>query len=467
MPSIALGVGSFKRNDGITPEVELVNWFLEPDPSSKTISRIQRPGLEHRVYLPGPINGLYQQDGIFGGSLFSVSNNQLYTVDVGTGNFTPRVQITESGLTKFAAAKTAVDLLLMVTSDGLKLWNGSNLLAIAMPNNETVVDIESLNSYFIIACSNGRFYWMEPGETTIDPLNYATAESNPDGLIAVYRRGDELRFYGTTSIEVWSATGDQDTTFRRQEGRNFDRGLLSRDTICDFDNTLVWVGDDGIVYLESESPLRISDYGIEERIRNATGPLSAFTYSLEGHLMYVLRIPGEGTFCFDAGTKIWCQYKSKNAIHWQPQVGLKMGEDIVLGSSDSGQVFVLNRTKFSDDLVVIENNDDGTTNETIQTLFIERKTTGSIVFANSRPITNANFSVSAGSSTECVLKIRWKDGNKDWTPYREVTLEQGQNVKAIYRCGSANQPIRTVEILVEDDANVVLWDLSFGDAFRR
>ena len=40
------------------------------------------------------------------------------------------------------------------------------------------------------ADKNGRFYWIEPGEHVIDPLNFATAERLPDPVLSVRAVGD-------------------------------------------------------------------------------------------------------------------------------------------------------------------------------------------------------------------------------------------------------------------------------------
>lgn len=458
MPSIDLASGIYSRNEGIIPETILINMYAEPDESTKQVARIQRPGLEAIAYLPGVINGLFQQDGILNSAIMVVSGNRLYTLDTSNGNFVEKAVLNESGITQFAATKTSKDLLGLVTTSGFYIWDGSVLVPITIPNGSKVVDVESINGYFVIATETGRFYWLKPGETSIDPLDYATAESNPDRLIAIKRRGDELRLYGSSSIEAWYPTGNLDATFARAQGRNFDRGVMSRDTIADFDNTLIWVGNDGIVYLESNVPERISDHGIEEKIRNRESNLSAFTYSLGGHLMYVLRIPGQGTFCFDASTRRWCQYQSENVGYWQPNVSIQVGDQIVLGSSDNGQVWFLNRQLNTDQII---------NNGAVINIPIVRKVTGNLILGNSKPVTLGNLSVITGSSTPSEIMLRWRDSGGNWTDYKTLPIDQYQGTASIYRCGSARQPIRTFEIQVTSDANVVIWDLSFADAHNR
>jgi hypothetical protein len=116
---------------------------------------------------------------------------------------------------------------------------------------------------------NGRFYWIEPGETTIDPLNFATAERLPDGVLSCRAVGDQLWLFGTDTTEIWYITGDPIALFQRVQGRLFDHGVWEG-TDCQIGDSLFVVDAEGVVYsLTGGGPERISDHSIEERIREA------------------------------------------------------------------------------------------------------------------------------------------------------------------------------------------------------
>jgi hypothetical protein len=70
----------------------------------------------------------------------------------------------------------------------------------------------------------GRFYWIEPGEVSVDPLNFATAERAPDELFCCITLGDRTWFFGAATLETWYATGDGDAPFMRVQGLAFDHG---------------------------------------------------------------------------------------------------------------------------------------------------------------------------------------------------------------------------------------------------
>lgn len=148
-----------------------------------------------------------------------------------------------------------------------------SLTQVQVPDDVGVVSVGFVAGYVIVVIAqgfdvNGRFYWIEPGETTIDPLNFATAERSPDPVHSVRVVGDQFWLLGTNSTEVWYPTGDPITPFSRVQGRLFDRGIWEGTDVQIKDSVIV-VDTDGVVYNIGSSPQRVSDHSIEERIRKS------------------------------------------------------------------------------------------------------------------------------------------------------------------------------------------------------
>ncbi|CAN5950627.1 unnamed protein product [Sphagnum jensenii] len=147
----------------------------------------------------------------------------------------------------------------------------------SLPYGLTPVSITQVSSYVLVAIGNTQqFYWVNPGETSIDPLNFASKESSPDNIIALAAVGDSIVVIGTKSFENWYATGNSLTPFSPIEGRVYARGVIDG-TYCVVDDGIFLVGDDGRVYTIGFQygdttdlgwgVTRVSDNGIEERIR--------------------------------------------------------------------------------------------------------------------------------------------------------------------------------------------------------
>lgn len=156
------------------------------------------------------------------------------------------------------------------------LVNGvdDGLSIVDVPEGLAAISVAFIAGYVIVVPApregfKGRFYWIEPGEVTIDPINFATAERSPDPLVAVRTVGDQFALFGTNSTEMWYPTGDVLAPFARSQSRVFERGLWQGSDV-QIKDTLVMMDTDGTVYrIDGNGPQRISDNSIEERTRLA------------------------------------------------------------------------------------------------------------------------------------------------------------------------------------------------------
>ena len=180
--------------------------------------------------------------------------------DRGTAGNT--ITTTETGANISWAAAT-------LEGGGAQALNG-----VVTPDDVGMISLATLGSFTITVVTNSqRFYWIQPGAVIIDALDFAEAESEPDKLIEVVRIGDSLYFFGQGSTEVWYLTGAQDAPFLRQQGLAFSQGALEGSAVAIRTQVIV-VAEDGIVYQIAGGPKRISNNGIEERIRKARKALA-------------------------------------------------------------------------------------------------------------------------------------------------------------------------------------------------
>lgn len=144
------------------------------------------------------------------------------------------------------------------------------LSGVAVPDGVGVKALCSVSGYVLVSVADSqKFFWINPGETTIDALNFAEKESNPDNIIDMITVGDQAIIFGNGSTENWYATGDFDAPFAPTKGRVYGFGVVDG-TPVQVKDSVILVGDDGIVYevgYESGGVDPISDHGIEERIR--------------------------------------------------------------------------------------------------------------------------------------------------------------------------------------------------------
>jgi len=439
MPVVPLGVQSYDRASASQPETRLVNLYMEKDESGASPDeyfRLQRPGLTRITNGLGSIRAVYQSDNSISNAPIIVAANEWFalegTTKVAIGSIADdgspcRIEATFERIGVASAGSFYVYDGEAVTLVKLRDLEDADDPDVVLTDLPEIVDIDVLNGYFVLATVTGTFYWLVPGETSVNPLAFATAEALPDGCRAVRRLRDELFFLGSCSIEVWQATGDADAAFSRATGRLIDRGCMSRDSVAVFDNSLVWVGDDGIVYRLSDVPKRISSFGIEDKLKRRTDSPSAWVFTSYGHKFYVLRIPGQGTFAFDAATELWSEFATLGATVWAPHCGRDTSTGTLCGDS-SGKLYSLDPDSSLDDGVPFK-----------------RLTTGTVPISG-RPVANTSLALGVGSDIAAEFSVRWSDPRRGWSAPVTTSSRGGADILNLWRLGMVTPPNRTFEI---------------------
>lgn len=148
---------------------------------------------------------------------------------------------------------------------------GPSVTIVETPDDVGVISVGYIASYIVVVPAqgegiNGRFWWIPPGETTIDPLDFATAERAPDPIFAVVVFGDQFWLPGSNTTEVWYFTGNIDSPVLRLKGVTFDRGTWAGAAIQVKESMMI-VDSDGGVFQIAGGLKRVSNPAIEEKIR--------------------------------------------------------------------------------------------------------------------------------------------------------------------------------------------------------
>jgi hypothetical protein len=193
----------------------------------------------------------------------------------------PIQTLTIQAVTAGAAGNSLVTVLTSgsgLTFSGATLANGGidALQGVAFPDGASCSSLSQCSSFVLCSQTDTQqVFWIEPGATTIDPLNFISKESSPDPVVSLRAVGDNVLVLGEKSTENWYATGDANAAFAPIEGRVYMRGSEPGTAVI-VGESVVLVGDDGRVYTVgynySDTDVswgiqRISDNGIEERVR--------------------------------------------------------------------------------------------------------------------------------------------------------------------------------------------------------
>lgn len=330
---LQLGIRSLERERGDLPRIACVNMFAEKANTEQSGIVLQsRPGLTDRAANmgAGPVDYLFKRDGVLYGALFGVSNGLLYE------NTTSRGTIPGSGAVSIAGNEVG---LMIARGSTMRFWNGTTLANVTFPDSANVRKVLTGGERFImIRDGSGKFYWTPPLGSTVDALDFATAESAADGLLDAVFVDDTLVLAGSETIEFWPNTGDANLPFQPLQGRVFSRGVKATGCMVQFDASFAWVGNDNVVYTNGPKPVPLSDPGLEEKIA-ATVDCRLFTFLLEGSEFLALRVDA-GTWVLNSRSGLWSEMKSYSEDNWIPQC-FAGG---VFGSSLNGATSAFNDT---------------------------------------------------------------------------------------------------------------------------
>lgn len=281
MTSVPLGTSTRVRPLSNEPEILLKNRYFEENPTNlaEQVALLSRPGLRKFLTVgDGPIRTIYSQPGSFDDALFVISDTVLYRIDTDETITSIATGLNDAPGSPSMAATAQIGgtpaYLYIADGEALYVYDGATTTAVTVPDGAGIISVGVIASFVICVVSpgnglNGRFYWIEPGDTTIDALNFATAERSPDPAFSVRVVGDTFWLLGQNSTEMWYATGDPDTPFSKTQSRVFDRGVWEG-TDTPIKDSVMIVDSDGVVYqIVNGAPSRVSNNGIEERIRKA------------------------------------------------------------------------------------------------------------------------------------------------------------------------------------------------------
>lgn len=326
-----------------------VNLYLERGPSGGKVPVALKgtPGLTTYAEVGnGPIRGMILLEDF----VIVVSGVEVYRLAV-NGDTLLLGEITGSQPVKMASNGEQVLILAGTgTSDGY-IATTTDLTQITDEDFLGGSDVDFIDGYFVLSVPDSDEFYISAlyDGFTYDPLDFARAEGAPDNIVGLVVDHREIWFGGQETTEVWYNSGNADFPFERTSGTFLQRGLGARDSFVRLDNTLFWVGDDGIVYrAQGYNPARISTDAIEQQIAStiSAGDLIAFGYSLEGHAQYVLKKPDQWTFVYDAATGLWHERESARRNDYKVSTFVSAFDRLLVGDDGSGKIYFLDPSRF-------------------------------------------------------------------------------------------------------------------------
>jgi len=339
----------------------MVNLFPEivPEAGKEPAFLNRTPGLNLLATIgTGPIRGLwaYSSDN---STAFVVSGTELYKINK---SYTATLLGTVVGTGPVSLADNGTQLFIAANGPSYIYNNNTNVFGqITDPDFPGAVTVCYLDGYFVFNEPNSQKLWLTAllDGTSIDPLEFASTEGSPDGLVAVSSNFREVWAFGTNSIEVWSDTGALDFPLERIPGAFNELGCAAPYSIAKMDNSLFWLGRDrrgqGIIYrANGYAGQRISTHAVEWQIQQYAdlSDAVAYTYQQEGHSFYVLIFPtADTTWVYDASTQAWHEragWVNGAFTRHRSNCQMAFNNKVVVGDFENGNIYSFDLEDYSD-----------------------------------------------------------------------------------------------------------------------
>ena len=342
-------------------DARMVNLFPEivPEAGKEPAFQTRAPGLNLlNTNGTGTIRGLWAFSSS-DSTAFVVSGTQLYRI---TTAYVPTLIGTIAGTGPVSMADNGTQLFIAANGPSYIYNNVTNAFGqITDPDFPGAVTVAYLDGYFVFNEPNSQKMWITAllDGTSIDPLEFASTEGSPDGLVAVIANFREVWAFGTNSIEVWSDTGATDFPLQRIPGAFNELGCAAPYSIAKMDNGLFWLGRDrrgqGIVYrANGYAGQRISTHAVEWQIQQYSdlSDAVAYTYQQDGHSFYVLIFPtANTTWVYDVATQAWHERAGwDNGMFTRHRSNCQMsfGNNVIVGDYQNGNIYSFDLEDYSD-----------------------------------------------------------------------------------------------------------------------
>ena len=344
----------------------------------------------------------------------------------------------------------------IITSTGSG-FSGTSLLSF-FPTGGLVPGVAFIDSYVVVGTPSGRLYTSNVGNPTIwSPLDYISAESEPDNLTGVVKHLNYVIGYGQWSTEFFYDAGNAIASpLSVASSYRVEIGCINGDSIVQFEQSVLWIGASkatgaGVYLLDGTAPIKVSTVYIDRILGNSNlTEVKAYAFKFNGHMFYVLTLADLNvTIVFDVNEKMWYQwtmYAVGNATsgvngiyaeqYFRPSFFAGNGLQYFVLDDDNGSLYVMSDLYYNDagapiycravtDLV-----DNGTT---------KRKFYSRVEII--------------GDKVPATMNIRHTDDDyASWSSYRSVNLNKSRS--QIYLGGSGRR--RAWEFLCTDNTSLRL-----------
>lgn len=333
----------------ISGDETLINVYPKRSDGSKyPFNLVNTPGLAFFLELPTfPVKALHFNKG----RAFAVTSSKLYEIykdgtfkELGDVDFSGRVVMSDNGIQ-------------VVMVDGIKgyYWDSltNEVKELTGEGWYPAKTVTNQDGYFLFERRDtGQYFISDLLSVNLNPLNFSTAEGQPDNLVGVLSDHREVFLFGTETIQVVYNSGASDFPFEINQGAFIEKGCASPYSIAKLNNTVYFIGSDLMVYqMQGYTPVRISNNAVEKSLKNVVlDNAFAYTYQDSGQLFYVLTIPEQNiTWCYDVSSGSWHIRQSYQFGRHLSNCAIFFDSKTLVGDFQNGRIYQMVDNYYKDD----------------------------------------------------------------------------------------------------------------------
>ena len=216
------------------------------------------------------------------------------------------------------------------------------------------------DGYVIVEVDNQFAISALDDPLTWDALERAEAEASPDNLIRVFADRGYILLLGQFTTELWGNVGALDFPYQRVGGGVIERGLAAKWSLTRFRDGVIGLfqnveGDVEVGMIVQGGYQKISTPDIDTIFNGYSNRNDAqgLAYRHSGHSFYQINFGTVGrSWIFDPDSTMWSEVQTDGGIHIAGLSENYINQTLV-ASSQSGKIYRLSPTAFTDDGVMI------------------------------------------------------------------------------------------------------------------
>jgi len=355
---VQLGTRSNQGRFGYDGDARLINCYAEP---------IGREGkVPYPIYASDGFASFATTTGQGGMRAALELNGFLYVVGSvvsrvdTTGTATELGGIASHGLVTMARNRRSVPQIAIVCDGAFYVVENNVLTQVADADLPSPTSVTHLDGYFVFQIPDGRMFSSGIDNYTVDGLDFATAEANPDGGVRIFTRGRDLISFGSKSTEFWQNTGGENFPFSRTT--SIDVGCLAPGSVASVllksggvSDAVGFVGTSndgayaGVMLMQGYAPQKISTPQCDRDILAEADPTQVVGYSWQqgSHSFYA--VAGDNfTWVYDAATGLPHERRSYGLNRWRPSVAVAFAGSTIFGDYASPKLFRSSSTAYDE-----------------------------------------------------------------------------------------------------------------------